>query len=546
MKNLSEDIKYFLNCKIYCFIVCLTAAGSYGFKISHITIGIDDTCVPLYFTEGLAPAVGRWTLFLINKLFHISEFNPWLTDLAGVLLLLLSSVLWCALLRRVFADKVSDLGYALFAAMFISCPLISEVYVYYLHNGIGLGYGFTAVALLFLLDSLKNISDRKRCGVNMMGTALFLTVAVGCYESFMMVYIIGVVLLFIAVGMVSEKGENIKIYQWGILSISPMFIAMLFRSIVIRFVCAIFQVSIPENFFVESRGTITVFGGGTTELLMYFKRYWVKYCLNFFAYLPITVLVLATATLFVTCMVQGIKKKNFRLPLAAVAIPILPALMIFVEGKESYYRAGQYVPLMGAFAVFLLVWKGQDHLPIWGKRIGIFAIAALLWNQCAEMNHWFYVDHLKYEYFNDVMTKVNYDLKGGYDLSKPVIFRGAHNVPNSITEGARLSFDSTEYRIIKSLGDMVDEHLIEKYNAPDGTGYVIVETPVASTLQWGVTAFDGTAREIRNFMLMHGYEVTIETDLSKIDEAEKLKDDMPKFPKEGYIQEFEEYIIINL
>ena len=27
--------------------------------------------------------MGRWTIFLINKLFHMSEFSPFMTELAG-------------------------------------------------------------------------------------------------------------------------------------------------------------------------------------------------------------------------------------------------------------------------------------------------------------------------------------------------------------------------------------------------------------------------------------------------------------------------------
>lgn len=545
VKAFLEDVKQFFTNKIFCFVVCLAAIGSYGFKISHISIGIDDTCVPLYFEDGLAPAVGRWTLFLINKIFHISEFTPWITDLVGVLFLIVSSALWCVLLWRVFGNRVSDIGYVFFASLFITCPLISEVYVYYLHNGIGLGYGLTAVALLYVQDILKNNYQWRKCCIDVLNAAIFLTIALGCYESFMMVYIMGVVLLFIAMGMIYEKGYGSKIWKWGVFAVIPVILAMLLRSIMINLVCAVFQVSIPENFNVGLR-SLSLFSGSASELFMYVKRYWVKFFLNFFAYLPITVLVFGIGTLFVLCVIHGIKKKDVCLPLAAIALPILPVLLIFIEGKESYYRASQYVPLVGAFAVFLLVWKGQQILPVWGKRVGIFALTALLWNQCEEMNRMFYFDYLKYEYFKDVVTKVAYDLGNGYDLSKPVIFEGECSVPRYIVENVSLRFDSTEYRIIKKIGDLVDEHLIEKYNMSDGTGYLYVETPIFSTLQWGITAFDDTSREIGNFMSMHGYEVIIETDLMKIKQAEELSVDMRRFPQEGYIREYEEYIIINL
>ena len=96
------------------------------------------------------------------------------------------------------------------------------------------------------------------------------------------------------------------------------------------------------------------------------------------------------------------------------------------------------------------------------------------------------------------------------------------------------------------MGDLIDPHLIEKYNADDGNGYVFAETPVNSTLRWGVTAFDGTASELGNFWKMLGYNFRIETDLRKIEEAEQISEEMPEFPRTGYIKECGDYIIINL
>ena len=49
-----------------------------------------------------------------------------------------------------------------------------------------------------------------------------------------------------------------------------------------------------------------------------------------------------------------------------------------------------------------------------------------------------------------------------------------------------------------------------------------------------------------NFAAMQGFDFVIETDLEKIEQAKKLRSGMPCFPQDGYIEEFEEYIIINL
>ncbi len=126
MKEFWKDIHFFWTNKFYAAVVSLAAVCSYGFKVSHEAIGIDDTCIPLYFEQGLAPAVGRWTLYVINKFFHISDFAPWVTEAAGVLLMLFAATVWCVVFSRILGRERTMAGYTLFAAIFISCPLISE------------------------------------------------------------------------------------------------------------------------------------------------------------------------------------------------------------------------------------------------------------------------------------------------------------------------------------------------------------------------------------------------------------------------------------
>ena len=550
-KQFAEDIRYFVSKKIYILIVFLAAAFSYGFQVTHVAVGIDDTATSLYFEEGLAPAVGRWTLYIINRLFHLSDFTPWMTDLAGVLLLIFAAMIWCVLLRRIIGDEISLLGYTFFAALFVTCPLISEVYVYYLHNGIGVGYVFSAFSLLLVQRALEKDKNIKMCCLNLLSATFLLAAAMGCYESFAIVYAIGALLLFIAHRIGPETFRKARysknVWRWGGFVGGPLVASAFMRMIMITLIYRIFGLSIPDNYnSVELRSAFSFFSGNLNELAMYFKRFWVKYYLNGLVYLPIAVLVFGISLLLLVCIVYGVKKRDIFLPLAAVAIPILPVLMIFVEGKESYYRASQYVPLVGAFGVFLMFWIGQALFPKWMKRVGVLLAAALLWNQCADMNRWFYVDYLKYEYFKNVMLTVANDLESDFDLSKPVIFGGACEVPYPIMKDACVDFSSPQYKMIRALGDIVDEHLIEKYNEKGGRGYIFAETPTFSTLQWGVTAFDGTAGEIQKFLNMLGYEIPIVRDLQKIEDAgKKRRGDMPHFPQEGYIQEYEGCLIVN-
>ena len=76
MKKLWEEFQYFFQQKIYVIILCLTAICGYGFEMTHPSIGIDDTAVSLYLEDGLEVVMGRWFIYLINKIFHLSDFSP--------------------------------------------------------------------------------------------------------------------------------------------------------------------------------------------------------------------------------------------------------------------------------------------------------------------------------------------------------------------------------------------------------------------------------------------------------------------------------------
>ena len=90
--------------RLYMGILLLTAGCAYGYKVTNVTIGIDDTPSLYYFEEGLIAIVGRWVLFLLNKVISLAEFAPFVTDFAAVLLLTAAAIVWSALFYSVFGE----------------------------------------------------------------------------------------------------------------------------------------------------------------------------------------------------------------------------------------------------------------------------------------------------------------------------------------------------------------------------------------------------------------------------------------------------------
>ena len=556
MKKLLNDIRAFWQSKIYMAGLTLITVCAYGYAVTHYAVGMDDTAIPLYFEEGLAPYVGRWSLFVLNKIFHITDFAPWVVELISVLLLMLAVTLWCILWKRICEPRIvlPVWSYLFVAGIFISCPLISEIFVFYLHNGICLGYGVTALALMCLMNGLSLAETGKYRLRQMVLSAVLLAFALGCYESFLIVYVMGAVMCFFLLRRFygkkeDDSGYSVNLFSWAVSGILIVLAGLAIRMAILAVLKAVYHLDKLSGYNVLYRSLFGDIFTAEGELLMILKRFFVKYYVNAVVYLPVTVLVSALAVIGIYALYCGVRKKDLLLPVCAVMLIALPILMSLVEGLATRYRSAQYVPVVGAFVVLLVILEiYSSSLPKWCPVLGAMCMGVLLIVQCVDMNRWFRLDYQKYRDAEEVMSRIAYDLEAEYDISKPVVFRGAYSVPYEIAENAYVSFSSAQYRWICKLTDWLDPHLKEKYFGESGRGYVFAETPVVSVLQWGATAFDGTSGQLIEFWKMHGFNsFSCETDLDVIEKAEQIRkgEKMLGYPDKGYIRECEDYIIVN-
>lgn len=527
VKVVWEEMLELLKQKKYILPLLLTAILSYGFMVVNPTIGIDDTASERFFQDGLEPYMGRWTLFLINRVLRLAEFAPLVTEFVGVIFLIFSVTLWCVAFKRIQSSKLPLWAYTFFSCIFLSAPILSEICTYYTHNGICMAYGFAGLGAIAFAEGMKK--DRKKRWRYTVISALWATIAAGCYESMVIVYIIGIIMIYLLlckedVGKKYDRG----LWGWVIRGVIAMVILLTVRTLIVESIKILF--SLEDNILVfDTRGLSEMLqwvdgSRGAGEFGMVVKRYILKYYINALAYFPITMFVIAAAVLIMYCMVQALRHKTIMFPVCGGAILLIPGLMMLIEAQTTPYRASQYIPLVCGFAVLLLtdllyeLLKGKAQ-----KAAGyvlVFLLIVCTFNQCTEMNKWFYVDYLKYEDAKNTMNTIAYDLKKNHDYSKPVIFVGSYEVPDSIVEDAGLKLHSEEFYRIRKLADRLDEHLKEKYYTLDGR-YKLAETPYLSVLNWGINAFDLTNVELFNFWEMHGHSFRMETDLKQYEKADK-------------------------
>lgn len=541
-----DEIKHFWSKKCFAVGMVVITLFSYITLLMNPTVSIDDTAFKVYFVDGVAPVMGRWCLYLLNKIIPL-DYNPFFVEAVGLLIFCLSVTVWCVVFRRLFQERISIWGYLVFGGVMVSCPILSEIVVWYLQNGLYIGYGITALAVLFLMDALRVSESRKSQTIKLLLTTVMLTVAVGFYESLMIVYLMAAVMVFLVIRVLEVGEYSRKPLRW-LGSVAGVTVAtMLLRTVIVKMITVVFRLESQKD-ILKSRGLYEVLGWfdgtrGIKEFITIMQEYLVKYCLNAVVYVPILILVLAELILVVWGIRQAIYRKDGWIVAAVAGILLLPLIMPILEGQATFYRAAQYVPLLTAFAVLPIAWAiGKTQRKIW-KYAGALLAMILLYQQGYEMNRWLYVDALKYEDTKRTMDAVALEIMEECDATKPVCVIGNYQTPESLLVDVYCPSWSKKYMLVSALVNGINGEIFEKYNTP--LGYATAETPQLSFINWGATAFYQFDRELIKFWEMHGFSFTEDGNLEHIEAAKKMMEDGPVWPREGSIVEMEDHIIVN-
>ncbi len=552
MSKLVEDIKYFWSKKCFAVGLPLVMVLSYATLLLHPTVGIDDTSFKLYYIDGVSPAMGRWCLYMIQKILPL-DYNPYFVEAVGLLCFCVSVSLWCVVFYRLLGERVSLLGYTVFAGVMISSPMLSEVVVWYLQDGVYLGYGFTALAVLAgmrVFDGNRGKTLRRRMG-GCFVCAVFLTVALGFYEAFMIVFLMGMAMNLLLVRALGRGDYEKRIGVWLGTILITCVISMGMRSLVINGITVFFHLE-EQALVLENRGLgdiLALFRGwfdgsrSLDDFVLVLKEFFVKYYLHAVVYLPVMVLVLAVGVVFLWGGYRAVRARDGWIGGVVLGILLLPWIMPVLEGTATYYRSSEYVPLLTAFAVLLVALEVRQSKKRWLRPVSILLAGILLYRQGYEMNRWLLVDAMKYEDDKRTLEALALELMAEYDTGKPVCVVGNRRTPESLLSEVYTPVWSKKYVLVKALVNAVDERIFEKYDTPQGYG--AAETPQLSFINWANKAFYGFDRELVRFWEMHGFSFTEDGIPAHYEQAREMMRDAPAWPREGSIVEMEDYIIVN-
>lgn len=532
--ELIKDIKELKGRKWLSFIMILVAAVTYGYFLTHSTIGMDDTAIERYFIEGWAPHVGRWTLYLLNLVLDFAYFTPYFMDIIGVMLLCLSAYLFCVLLYRVSGRNVSTMSLVAFATVYITYPLVGEVYIYYLHNGISLSFCLMALLGLAWWEYLSKGKWKQIIWVT-----LFLSLAIGCYESFALVYMVLICGIYM-LAIIKDTLEKKKFLPWlkdAALAVVPLLLSMIIRKIMYTLINV--SLGLGTDARDMSKLELWLVNNPLVILKDLLHQLAVRYVINGEFIFAIKIYVITTMVFVVAMLVYTILKKKWSLLFWGSMILITPWLLIIVELVITPYRAAQAIMLFVPWAWFICyeflrcIRRPKVHRVT--QIIMVAVLSVVVFRQGFELHHYFYFDYMKDQYNREYCHELAYDLYSNYDTeNKPVIFIGQREMPQALREN-----------VYQNVADvkLVHSNYVDEY------GYRIWDIGCSDMIAWSTWADLGDGEyEIYRYMEMLGYDFiqpSAEVRLELVKEATG-EFNYPVWPQAGSVIETDDYICVYM
>ena len=495
-----EDLKGLIANKYLIIATSITVALGYGFALTNSSISTDDTAVLRYLDGGELIAQGRFFPVLFNKLLGGIEFTPFWLEFIALLLIISAGLLYLCLFKKITKDKLSSACYVLFVPIFISYPLINEIFIYNTAViSIGVGYLLTAISTLFVYEFVKS---KNKTIVLLLIPILLMAAVVSTYESFVSVFILGLVMIIFTDRLYNYKDLGFEKGRW--IKYALAFIGVASASILLEYVTTTAYMN--AHHVVKSTNAATgivwlAASGGLTNIGPFFDSLHTSFINPIFEVFSIRILQITTLVFFIYSVVISIMRKNYWLVVFAILIILSILSLSFIQGVASPYRVCQSFALFIAFASIII----YDQTPKNAKPIIVVILMYLIAMQTYDLTKWFYNDNLRYQEEKTVMLNVANQIRSKFDDTKPVVFIGEYIINPRI-----------------------------KKNQTNGYSFI----------NWGMGAFSEPNTELFNFLEMHGYYLTRPT-MEQLTLAREIIPASGRWPKENSIVEYKNMVVVR-
>ncbi|MEI6228468.1 MAG: glucosyltransferase domain-containing protein [Candidatus Saccharibacteria bacterium] len=499
LSDYKKELISLLSNRYLLLIVVITIILGYGFVLTNPSINPDDSSFLRYFGGGELIAQGRFFPAVLNQLLGGVGFTPFWLAAVCIILMVLAGLLYCCLFKRITNNKLNKICYILFIPIFISYPLINEIFIFNTALlSIGIGYLLTVISIICIYEYL--INNKRLISLVLVPIAL-MTVVVSTYESFVSVFVLGLAMVAFLQYFYNRNDKKLNIKYW--LRYVLVFAGVAAIAIIIEYIATNLYIDtnhITRSVFAQtsikwvSNGVI----GNIHPFLSSVYHSFIKIPYN---YLSITILQVIVAVFVIYMTTLSIIKKNYWLLLFSAFLILSAFSLIFVQGVAGPYRTCQAIAPLVAFLVIII----YDQTPKKIKPLIFIAALYLLTMQTYDLTKWFYNENMQYQQERTVMINVANTIKSNFDDKKPVVFLGEYTQPPNI------------------------EH---------------AQSNGISFINWGMGAFYELQTELFIYLEMHGYYFVRPNAAQYIKACDNMPN-MDRWPKKNSIIDYQDMIVVR-
>lgn len=527
----SDCYDFIQNNKYYWIAVTFTAVLSYGFTLTNYSVGVDDESIRGYMDGGLLSQGRFGASHFLRLIFDAFEFLPFWFDFLGVTVLVIANILWSIFFVRMSHGKLNKNYTIVFSCILISFPVIAHLFMF-MGNAYSIGFTFllTGASLLLFSSWLGSDRDDENCHFitsfcRVTAAVIILAISIGVLEWSAIIFLTGMFS-----GLLFEYVSNDKRIRFGALSfylvkiVTVLALAVIFNralGVLYQHINSIVESGYTSSFVLWKVDTFIY------QIPQFLKDIYSAFFSDFVEGKPValwlTVFIYSIIYDFLIAVFFSIKHKTVT-PVLIVFLLIGSAFSLNIITGNPWLELRTYihlaVPVASAFMLLVfLVFSFQSGIERtaqgrWlafmrkGMKIAaITAVVLVVLYQTKELNRLFYFEYLRYEAdvrtANNIMNQIE---RQTGSLKKPVVFIGP------FTGSANIR-----------MGYVVFDH--DRWNIPE------------KMLSPG---------RIFGFMRQLGYELIPVSLQSDLDRAKYESRNMPAYPKEGSIHEFDNFVVVKL
>lgn len=466
--------------------LAVLAALGYGYAMAVPAVDMDDLAIATYQQGGEFLRQGRFTVWLLQALTGIMEYQPFWPEFFFAVCLVLAGLLLAALFYTAAGRQTALPGALLLAGGLLLWPYHGEILMYSNQCGVGLGYLLCVLAACLVWPGMAGGWRRSLPGG--LGAAVCLMFALGLYESFAPVWLTLVfALLLAAPAQPLRRGAGAFLR-----GLWPLAAALVLRG----------------GAAAALRGLTGVTGenGSASKTIFWFRResvrdailiplreFLTKYGAEALAVPALALLLLACLAL----VVWAVPRRGRRL--WALGLLLSQFSLGLLQGTGSQMaRACQCFAVFVPFVAWLWLGKALDdsRKPLRAVACGVLAVALL------GVEGWALNDDLRFgrdrwQYEKSILEQTAADLAALDPTGElPVVFSGEIELSPELEARAAIPAGNPAYTAAWVIATALD--------GPQGPLYRY-ENPQTLVINWAQTAF-GSHEQMYLLMEELGYE----------------------------------------